>query len=382
MLPATLNPSQVQELNTDCAEGAKRIGSTGTVHIACCFDQKMELPFLVLASSIKKHLKADRRAVLHAFHSDPIMHNLAYFTELNSESFELQLRHIDNHFRGGVTWPSHLTAATLLRLRLPSVLRDLDRVVYLDCDLLVLKDIATLYDTDLLNFPLGASLDFWLTGAPPFTPPGWVLEKWHKFLTEVVRLADYKAYFNAGVLVMDLNRIRKTGLILAAEEFLEQTNYKTIFADQDALNHVINGAFVRLDSRWNILGNRSETDFNSADSEIALSLTLDQSDPWIIHFAGPNKPWICEGQCSTLWNRRFWQQAAESAVLPLLVRTYLDACERRGLTKLQSAGALLSSGKPGLGKCDMLAHAEKYQDLTELAQASESIAEHLDAIES
>ena len=180
-------------------------------------------------------------------------------------------------------------------------------------------------------------------------------------MSEVVRLADCKAYFNAGVLVMDLKRFRNTSLIHAAEEFLEQTNYKTPFVDQDALNHVVDGAFVRLDSRL----------------ERPLR-ALSHSNPWIIHYAGPHKPWSCEGRRITFWNRRFWLEAAESAVLPLLVRAYLETCDRRGLTKLQPAGVLLSSGKPRLSKGDILAHAEKYRSFTEAAQASELIARDLD----
>jgi lipopolysaccharide biosynthesis glycosyltransferase len=186
----------------------------------------MELPFLVLANSLKRHLKGDRKVVLHACHCDPIMHDLAYFAGFNSAMFELRLRQIENRFRGPAAWPSHLTAASLLRLQLPSVLDDINRVVYLDCDLIVLTDVTTLYDTNLSNLPLAACLDFWLTGAPPFAPPiaGWGVVEWHKFLTEIVRLADCKAYFNAGVMVMDLNRFRNTGLMRAAEEFLERTN--------------------------------------------------------------------------------------------------------------------------------------------------------------
>jgi lipopolysaccharide biosynthesis glycosyltransferase len=357
---------------------AEQTGSAGIVHVACCFDQKMELPFLVLASSIKRHLKGDRKVILHALHSDPISHDLAYFVWLNSATFELRLRKIENRFQRVAIWPSHLTAATLLRLLLPSVLKDIDRVIYLDSDLVVLQDITTLYDTELLHFPLAACLDFWLTGAPPFAPPivGWGVGDWHKFLSKVVRLADHKAYFNSGVMVMDLKRFRNTGLISTVEEFLEQTNYNTVFVDQDALNHVINGAFVRLDSRWNVLGNRSETDLNNA--EIAASVALSHSDPWIIHYAGPDKPWSCEGRQIIFWNRRFWQEAAESAVLPLLVRAYLETCDRRGLTKLQPAGVLLSSGKPRLGKSDILVHAEKYRSFDEAARASESIARDLD----
>jgi hypothetical protein len=65
-------------------------------------------------------------------------------------------------------------------------------------------------------------------------------------------------------------------------------------------------------------------------------------------------------------------------VLPLLVRAYLETCKRRGLTKLQPAAVLLSSGKPRLRKRDIVAHAEKYRSFTEAAQASESIARDLD----
>jgi lipopolysaccharide biosynthesis glycosyltransferase len=337
----------------------------------------MELPFLVLASSLKRHLRGDRKVVLHAFHSDPIAHDLAYFAGLNSTTFELRLRQIESRVYGVATAPSDLTGATLLRLQLPSVLKDIDRILYLDCDLVVLKDITPLYDTDLLGFPLAACLDFWLTGGPPFPPiAGWGATEWHKFLSEVVGIADHRAYFNAGVLVMDLERLRATGLIHAAEEFLEQTNCKTPYVDQDALNHAANGAFVRLDSRWNFFGNRGKTDFDNAD--FAASAAQSQSDPWVIHYAGPNKPWSCEGRRVTGWNREFWREAAESAALPLLARTYLATCARRGLTKLQPAGVLLSSGKPRLGKRDMLAHAEKYRHFTAAAEASESIARDLD----
>jgi len=275
----------------------------------------MELPFLVLASSLRRHLKDDRKVVLHAFHSDPIALDPAYFAGLNSAIFGLRLQQIENRFDGPAPWPSYLTAATLLRLQLPSVLKGVDRVVYLDSDLIVLKDITTLYDTDLSDFPLAACLDFWLTCAPSLAPPGWAAGEWLKFLNEVVGLADHKTYFNAGVLVMDLERFRSTDLTRAAENFLERRSYQTVYVDQDALNHVINGAFVRLDPRWNVLGSRSPTDLGDAAAPI-------NSDPWIIHYAGPQKPWNGEGRRLTFWHRRFWQEAAASPVLPLLPRAH------------------------------------------------------------
>jgi hypothetical protein len=131
-----------------------------------------------------------------------------------------------------------------------------------------------------------------------------------------------------------------------------------------------------LDPRWNVLGSRRETDPDN--SEIAAAAPPSDSGPWILHYAGPYKPWSCEGRRSTFWNRQFWLEAAESAVLPFLVRSYLETCDRRGLTKLQPAAVLLSSGKPRLRKRDMIAHAGKFRSFTEAAQASESIARDLD----
>jgi lipopolysaccharide biosynthesis glycosyltransferase len=239
---------------------------------------------------------------LHAFHSDPVAHVPAYFAGLNSATFELRLQSIENRFRHVTVWPSHLTAASLLRLRLPSALNDIDRVIYLDCDLIAQTDITTLYDTDLRGSPLAACLDFWLTGAPRLAPPGWDVAEWYTFLREVVGLTDCKAYFNAGVMVMDLDAFRSAGLVDAAEEFLEQTKCKTPFVDQDALNHVVDGAFVRLDPRWNVLA------------------ALGHSDPWIIHYSGPHKPWNCERRPIRSYDERFWQEAAAATVLPLLER--------------------------------------------------------------
>lgn len=339
--------------------------SACTVHVACCFDRYMELPFLVLASSLKRHLQGDRRVVLHALHSDPLAHDTAYFVALNSATFELRLLQMENRFRGAAVRPNRVTAATFLRFLVPTVLQDVDRVVYLDCDLVVLNDIATLYDTNLSDFPLAACLDFWLTGSPSPPVAGWDVPAWNSFLSDVVGLADCKAYFNAGVLVMNLMKVRDTGLIDAAEEFLQRTDYKTPFVDQDALNHVINGEFARLDSRWNVR---------------AASAAPNRPEPWIIHYAGPYKPWSCEGPRMIFANRRFWREAADSTVLPLVVRAYLETCSRRGLTKSQSAAELLSSGKPQLYKRDILAHAEKYQYFIEAAQASASIARDLDRI--
>ncbi len=92
----------------------------------------------------------------------------------------------------------------------------------------------------------------------------------------------------------------------------------------------------------------------------------------------PTSPGVARGDRSQFGISGSGSRPLKSAVLPLLVRAYLETCDRRGLTKLQPAGVLLSSGKPRLGKRDIVAHAEKFRSFIEAAQASESLARDLD----
>ena len=145
--------------------------------------------------------------------------------------------------------------------------------------------------------------------------------------------------------------------------------------DQKCAEPRDNGAFVRLNSRWNVLGNRRKTDLDNADRANRALGPRSHSDPWIIHYAGPNKPWSCEGRRITLWNRQFWREAAESAVLPLLVRAYLETCDRRGLTKLQPAAAFCPAASRDCAKATFSHTLKSTDHFTKAAQASESIAQ-------
>jgi lipopolysaccharide biosynthesis glycosyltransferase len=330
----------------------------------------MELPFLVCASSLKRHSNGNRNIVLHAIHSDPIVHD-TYFRGLNSGAFEVRLWHVDNRLADLLLAP-YPTAATLLRLLLPAILVDVNRVVYLDCDLVVLKDITELYETNLLGLPLAACLDYPMG----FAWPNGDARTVDDYISNVVGLTDWKTYFNCGVLVIDLEHFRKIGLAQAAEEFLERTRYR-LFEDQDALNHVIDGAYVRLDPRWNVHAAWTEVDFRNAYGQLAAVATLWKSDPWILHFTGSGKPWRSL-QPSIKLDHYFWREAMACEALPLLLRSYLEDCERFGLTKLRPAAVLLHDGKPRLDKRDILAHAEKFRHVPVISQASESLAADLE----
>ena len=145
---------------------------------------------------------------------------------------------------------------------------------------------------------------------------------------------------------MDLDRFRKEKLSATALSFLERTDRVRMFNDQDALNHAINGAFIPLDPRWNVLAN-CKIDFNDEDANLAKLGSLWKSDPWIVHYAGSGKPWSPEKR-RTPWDKYFWREAAESDALSLVLDSYLKRREQLGFARLQPADALLALCEPAL----------------------------------
>jgi lipopolysaccharide biosynthesis glycosyltransferase len=144
---------------------------------------------------------------------------------------------------------NYFTKGALYRLLLPEVVPHLDKVIYLDCDVIVDVDIQALWAVDLQGQPLAAALDAGIKS---------------------------ESYFNSGVLVLSLDFFRtQYSLVELVTEFLS-LHPKTLYPDQDFLNWLVKGAFVRLNSQ-----------FNSMVGEAEQFLQENR----ILHFAGRLKPW-------------------------------------------------------------------------------------------
>jgi lipopolysaccharide biosynthesis glycosyltransferase len=164
---------------------------------------------------------------------------------------------------------SYISLTTFARLMIPELLpRNISKVLYLDADILVLDDLSELQHSNLNGAAVGAVLDRLDSR----------LKRGERLWTE--GLPSVRNYFNAGVLMIDLDRWRADRISDRAFEYLRQHPYSPL-SDQDALNVVCDGAWTQLDTRWNFL--------NDHNSLITGMPVLQR--PAIIHFAGPMKPW-------------------------------------------------------------------------------------------
>ena len=162
-----------------------------------------------------------------------------------------------------------ITKIGMARILLPEFLPEtVHRVIYLDGDILVTGDLSELYNSDLGGKSTGMSDNIGLL-------------EYTKY--------KFKNYYNSGMIVMDLDKWRKSKIPDKMLEYLntnkesfiyngEHDNSKFLYPDQDLINIVLDGNIKTLEQRWN--------------NQTIRMLHVEEFDKkGIIHYIGPHKPW-------------------------------------------------------------------------------------------
>lgn len=163
----------------------------------------------------------------------------------------------------------YISTMTYARLLIPQLLPPcIKKVLYLDADIVVRDDLSVLQNSDLNGAAVGAVADR-LDSRIKAGEALWTHE-----------LPHVTDYFNAGVLLIDLERWRQDRISEKALEYLIQ-HPRSPLSDQDALNVACDRAWKQLEPRWNVL--------NDYDTHLSSKHVGD--GPAILHFAGRLKPW-------------------------------------------------------------------------------------------
>lgn len=181
----------------------------------------------------------------------------------------------------------HIGIETYYRFLIQDVLRDYDKVIYLDSDLIVESDISELYRVDLGNYLIAAVRDIDFLGNLNMKGG-----KRLSYNEEVLKMKNPFDYFQAGVLLLNTYELRKK---YPVDELLKlASNDRYIYNDQDVLNYVCEGSVRYLDNRWNVMNDcadRIKNIFSLAPADIYEEYFVARNDPYIIHYAGKEKPW-------------------------------------------------------------------------------------------
>ena len=197
----------------------------------------------------------------------------------------------------------NLSRAAYYRLGIAELLPDtVDRVIYLDCDLLAFQDILPLWECDLKGLPLGAAEDYGILSSSRKRREKEKSFNWNA--------AD--SYFNSGVLLLDLKQWRQKNFTAGLLTLISAKKYR--HHDQDVLNDFFRKDWLHLPLKWNVI---------PPVYNLPLRVFLDKKrfkavcdtirDIGILHYAGGYKPWEFPRQQG--FNMHYYRYLEKSAFM-------------------------------------------------------------------
>lgn len=215
-------------------------------------------------------------------------HNVNLLNEVASENgcsleFRIVPSDIVKYFPMSKMASSHISIATYYRLFITTLLpQDIDKVIYLDCDMIIRGSLEDLWNTDLEDTPLAAV----------YQHNGWAdhNNSWGR-----LNIPREYGYFNAGCLVLNLKYLRKDTFQQKAIDYINSHFDKIISHDQDVLNALYCKKAKALLCKWNYLPLFMEKSFEKEDFPEKCHYKTEKAekdfDPIIIHFVSKPKPW-------------------------------------------------------------------------------------------
>ena len=162
---------------------------------------------------------------------------------------------------------AYFTPSIFYRILIPRLLGHLERVLYLDVDLIVLRNLRELYNTPLHGKPLAMVAD-------------WDEE------AQAQRISTER-YYNSGVILFDMATLKDFRLESKCREVMSTSADMLLYPDQDILNIVCRDAIHSLSYQYN-----TQSHADDADNENFIRANMDHVA--ILHYTGRIKPWSSE----------------------------------------------------------------------------------------
>lgn len=255
------------------------------VVLACAADRGYVIPLAAMLRSALDTLSPDR--ALHVYILDGGLGQID--RERISQTCTTGRTHLvwirpDVSTLSGLPLWGRMPVSTYFRLLVARLLpTSLPKVLWLDCDLIVQRDLAHLWDQEHGDHAVLAVQDM----VVPFVSSRWGVSAYRQ-----LGLPQGAPHFNAGVMVVNLDRWRGDDVESAVLTYVRRHVHGVTFWDQEGLNAALAEGWARLDPRWNVIaGLNGRSFFRPEHLEPAVYRQVVQ-DPWILHFSGALKPWV------------------------------------------------------------------------------------------
>ncbi|MBR0361882.1 MAG: glycosyltransferase family 8 protein, partial [Paraprevotella sp.] len=170
--------------------------------------------------------------------------------------------------------------ATYYRCILADILpKNIDRLLYIDCDIVILGNISDFWNTPLDGIGVAAVEDIGCG---------------EKERYEILKYPMEDSYFNAGVLMINLRYWREQQVGRACIDYFHDYPERILFNDQDLLNSILHKSKVLVDLRWNVQDGFYRNPKNMTQ-EWKTKYEHVLKNPVILHYTNRN-PWDYDSQ--------------------------------------------------------------------------------------
>lgn len=201
----------------------------------------------------------------------------------------------------------YYTKTTYFRLFIANLYPQYNKAIYLDSDIVVLGDVSELYNIELGDNLIAAAPDDVIQTTRVF----------QEYAEKVVGVADYRNYFNAGILLMNLDEFRKFNF---QEKFLYllETIKFTVAQDQDYLNRLCKGKVKIIDKGWDRMPIATD-DYPKENIKI-------------IHYNLADKPWRYD---NIKYQEYFWKYAKKTEYYDFICKCKDEYTEAQRFADMQ-----------------------------------------------
>ena len=280
------------------------------------------IPFLAVAlQSLVEHATKENYyliKVLHTHVAEEKQEKIINKYEQENVNIEfVDLNYYIDEVKDKLYTRDYYTKTTYFRLFIPNLYPQYDKVLYLDSDITLLDDVANLYKIEI-----GTNL---VAGAPDGAVQ--TTEIFQEYVEKVVGVADYNEYFNAGILIMNLDELRRFKFQEKFLYLLETVKF-SVAQDQDYLNRLCKGRVKILDLTW--------------DAMPMPNLKVEEENIKLIHYNLAYKPWHFE---DVLYKDYFWKYAKKTEFYNEIMKLKNEYTEEERFKDMEMGKNLLNLAK-------------------------------------
>ena len=255
------------------------------------------IPFLaVTLESLEKNASKNYKYVIKVLHSNTINkeNQQRILGEYSVGNFNIEFVDISNYVEKiseRLHTRDYYSKSTYYRLFIPNLYPQYSKALYLDSDIVVLGDISKLFNTELGENYVGAITDEVVQSVKEF----------REYVENRIGVAKSNQYFNAGILLMNLRRLREINFEEIFIRMLSCITF-TVAQDQDYLNAICRGHVTYISCTWNKMPVPND------------SITL--KDINLIHYNLDMKPWKAD---NVMFEDVFWNYAKSSGYYEVIL---------------------------------------------------------------